>query len=180
MGAVGDPVPAQPGPVTADSRGVPLRAGRALGGWPGAAPGPGAPGARRVPGTCLSQGCHAGGCSCAVGRCQRVAGFMSLCKIIDFGVEHGCVRAAETPAGSVTLRRVFTGECALRLGKRNTSLGPFSSFPLQQFYSMIFSIWCSSVLLLRLFQCSFRVEEEIFNLLINNLGLGFQPFIMQT
>lgn len=69
---------------------------------------------------------------------------------------------------------------ALHLGKRNTFLDPFSSFPLQQFYPCFFSVCCCSVLLLRLLKCSFHVEEEIFNLLINNLGLGFQPFKMQT
>lgn len=65
-------------------------------------------------------------------------------------------------------------------GEEEYLLSPLLVFSTTGTEPIVFSIRFCSVLPVSLFKCSFHVEEEIFNPLINNLGLRFQPFKMQT
>lgn len=65
-------------------------------------------------------------------------------------------------------------------GEEKYHFRPLLVFPTAAIIPMAFSVFFSSVLLLRLFKCFFHVEEEICSLLMSNLGLGFHPFEMQT
>lgn len=85
--------------------------------------------------------------------------------------------AAKSPSWDLT--NVDVGISTI-FGEEKYHLRPLLVFPTAAVIHMVFSVFFGSVLLLRLFKCFFHVEEEICNLLMSSLGLGFHPFEMQT